>query len=195
MADEPAAGPSPAPQPQSKFSYGAYTLYRIAQAVLAIAFALFAYTQATTAYIHTQQAIDALAVGNNAPAKLHAEAQLLAQQAEIALETARNAAVRTKAEADIAEAEADKLSADALTLKQKAAYGDQKARADALTIKFEYQKRKAEAFAKLIELRNLLPRVKAETEKLEADVAIKRKGLAMARDLQRGGAGSMIFGR
>ena len=80
-------------------------------------------------------------------------------------------------------------------MKQKAAYGDQKARADALTIKFEYQKRKAEAFAKLIELRNLLPRVKAETEKLESDVAIKRKGLAMARDLQRGGAGSMIFGR
>ena len=60
MADE--------PQPQSKFSYGAYSLYRIAQAVLAIAFALFAYTQATTAYIHTQQAIEALAVGNNAPA-------------------------------------------------------------------------------------------------------------------------------
>ena len=127
-----------------------------------------------TAYIHTQQAIEALAVGNNARAKLHAEAQLLAQQAEIALETARNSAVRTKAEADIAEAEADKLSADALTLKQKAAYGDQKA-GHGLTIKFEYQKRKAEAFAKLIELRNLLPRVKAETEKLEAESPLRER--------------------
>ena len=166
---------------------GASLLSRLIQVVLTLAFGFVVYSQGVGAYSGTQEALKLRAVADNAAVKQHAESILLSGQAKTALEVARNAAKRTKGEADTAEAEADKIEAEARTLKEKAVYADQKANADAQTIKNEFYKRQAEIIAKVAQLRNLLPTEKAQTEQIEAQVALKKQAIGKLLDIMTRG--------
>jgi hypothetical protein len=179
---------------QARPSYGAFIFFRLVQASLLVALVFLTYTQATSAYVNTQKAIEAMAVANNAAVKQRGEALLLSKQATTALEMARNAAERTKAEAEALDAEGDKIRAEATAFYHKAMYAEEKVRADALTIGSEFELRKAKAFAGLAELRNVARKEKAEVEKIEAGLYQHRQAVEQLRRLRRSGMGA-FFGR
>lgn len=155
------------PDPQTKQLSFSVLAQRLAPALTFVLILLFLYIESVTAYVNTQEAIKAKASADNASVKQHAEAILLREQAEIALEAARNASVRHKAEAEASEAEADKIEGEGQTLKEKAIVADRKARADALTIVNEAKLRRAKLTAGLAELRNVARKEKAQVEELE----------------------------
>ena len=148
---------------------------RIVRSLALIAALLAIYVEGATAFVNTQNALQAKAVADNAWLKQKSEGELAEQQARTALEVARNAAERQRAEADKAEAEANKAEAEAVTLGENARNAELKARADADTIKAEAELRKQKYIVALETARNAARRQEAEADTVEAQVAQKQQ--------------------
>jgi hypothetical protein len=157
------------------FSFAALLHNRIIRTFAVIAALLAIYVEGATAFVNTQQALQAKAVADNAVLRQKSEGELAAQQAKTALEIARNAAERQHAEADKAEADANKLEAEAITAGETARNAEMKARADADTIKAEAELRKQKYIVALETARNASRRQKAEADSVEAQLAQKRQ--------------------
>ena len=151
---------------------------RFVRALTILAALFIIYIEGATAYFNTQKALEAKAVASDAMLRQSAEGVLAEQLARTQLETARNAAERQKAVAEKAEADALKAESEAVTARNAAINAPLRKMADAETIRNEVELRKQKLVVAVETARNSARLQAAETDKIEARVAIKRQANA-----------------